>query len=293
MPNTVALPPTSPAEVTGAVQFDLDSKITGRTYRIFISTPFAPPPPQGYPVITVLDADPSFAIAAGQSILRSLSGAEGALVVGVGYANPLASLMLRRRDLTAGPPLDSAAEVLRPTDPEAYGGAEDFHRFLTEELRPLIAGAYATDAAEQTLVGYSLSGLFAVQVLFTHPEAYRTVVAGSPSLYWRDREVLQHEAAFARRVEAGEIAPRVLITSAGLEQDPASYHVPPGPDREKILQEVVDAAMVDNARSLAERLQALKGAPGYQADYVVFAGETHNTGIPAAISRAVAFALKP
>lgn len=53
------------------------------------------------------------------------------------------------------------------------------------------------------------------------------------------------------------------------------------------------ARMVDNARELATRLKALSGAKGYEVRYTVFAGETHNTGIPAATSRGVAFLVKP
>jgi hypothetical protein len=50
--------------------------------------------------------------------------------------------------------------------------------------------------------------------------------------------------------------------------------------------------MVDNARDLARRLGALNGAPGYHVGYVLFPGESHLTGMPAATSRGVAFTFK-
>ncbi len=53
---------------------------------------------------------------------------------------------------------------------------------MMEELRPRIAAACKVDPADQTLMGYSLGGLFTRGVLFHHPETYRTYVAGSPSI---------------------------------------------------------------------------------------------------------------
>jgi hypothetical protein len=53
------------------------------------------------------------------------------------------------------------------------------------------------------------------------------------------------------------------------------------------------ARMVDNARELGERLAALKGGPGYVARFQAFEGEDHLTSTAAAISRTLAFALRP
>ena len=50
-------PPETPGEAVIAAtrQFDISSKITGRTYRVQIALPIAPPPPGGYPTLYVLD----------------------------------------------------------------------------------------------------------------------------------------------------------------------------------------------------------------------------------------------
>lgn len=53
-------PPTSPALLPGTVQFDMVSKITGRSYRIYVSKPQDPTPPGGFPVLYVLDGDAFF-----------------------------------------------------------------------------------------------------------------------------------------------------------------------------------------------------------------------------------------
>lgn len=285
------LPDATPAVLPASVRIDLASKISGRTYRVYVAKPFTPAPAGGFPVITVLDGDSTFATAASQVILRTLSGQSGAIVVGVAYPDLLRTMTLRQRDLTPSPPTPGSGDPSASKDPASYGGADLFERFLTEELRPLIADHYRTDPKNQTLVGYSLGGLFALHVLFRHPDAYRTFVAGSPSIWWRDREVLQDEAAFAAKVRSGAVAPRVLITSDGWEQSAQGFDVPAGPQRDAMLKGIAEARMVDNARELADRLKALPGAPGYTVSYALFADETHNSGIPASTSRAVAFAL--
>lgn len=288
-------PVASPAMLPLASQFDVVSKITGRTYRIYVSKPVAPPPKGGYPVLYVLDGDMAFPIAAGQVLLGSLTGRPPTLVVGVAYPNTLATMTLRQRDLTPTKPDAASLAISGPgAKADDFGGADDFHRFMMEELRPLIAAGNPIDVSRQSLMGYSLGGLFTLHVLFHHPEAYRSYVAGSPSIWWDQREVLHGEAAFEDAVRAGKAAPRMLITSDAWEQgEDAPDLPPPGELRTKILEGNRAARMVDNARELADRLSAIKGAPGFEVDYALFSNETHNSGIPASTSRGVAFVTRP
>ena len=287
---------TSPALNPWAVQFDLPSAITGRIYRIYVAKPLGPTPKAGWPVVYVLDADVAFPSLAAQMMMRTVGGDSGAILVGVAYPNALATMTLRNRDLTPSQPTAEAVATGDFGKPKAedFGGGEAFHRFMMQELRPRIAAAYTVDPADQTLMGYSLGGLFTLGVLFRHPEAYRTYVAGSPSIWWNSREVLKDEAGFAAAVRAGKIAPRLLITSDAWEQDPAEPALPPpGPKRDTEVKALAAARMVDNARDLAGRLAALPGRNGYKVRYVLFPEETHTTGIPAASSRGLVFALTP
>ena len=170
-----AAPVAKPAELPFSVQFDLPSKITGRTYRIYVAKPPSAPPKGGYPMIYVLDGAVAFPTAAAQAMMRTLSGGKPAIVVGVAYPNALASMVLRFRDLTPTQPTGWTLEMnnLKP-DAKAYGGGDDFHRFMMEELRPVVAAMNPVDSSDQTLIGYSLGGLFALHVMFQHPDAYRT-----------------------------------------------------------------------------------------------------------------------
>lgn len=292
-PSALALPATEPAIQPFAVQFDLPSKITGRTYRIFLHEPSSAAPKDGWPVIYVLDSRSTFGTAAAQVQLRTSTGQSGAVVVGIGYPDAAAAAKLRIFDMTPSAPLPGPADGLGIKPGEA-GGATLFHRFMVEELRPIVAGMASINHKDQSLIGYSLGGLFALGILFEHPDAYRTIVAGSPSIWWNNRELLKKEARFAVAVRAGKVSTRVLVTSNVLEQFIPESDLPSDPEkRASILKRATDSAMVDNAKSLVDRLEKLKGTPAYRMRYVLFPDETHLTGIAASTSRGVAFSLIP
>jgi predicted alpha/beta superfamily hydrolase len=288
----IKLPKGAPYKLINAVEFDMTSRISGRTYRIFVHTPFAPPPEGGYPVAYFTDGNLTFPIAAAMGGAFGLGG-KPVLVVGVGYPNPLELFILRTRDLTPPTPLANirAQPGLPPPTAENYGGADDFRRFLVEELRPAILASYPVNAADQTLFGYSLGGLFTLSVLFNHPTAFRTFGAASPSIWWNKRAVLKDEPRLAAAVSGKTAAPRILVT-IGADEQKAGAEPPPGmtPAEERKLMR--EARMVDNARELGERLAALKGAKGYATQFQAFEREDHLTSIAASISRTLAFALR-
>jgi len=279
----------------GCIRFDLASNIAGRTYRVFIYTPLVPPPPEGYPVITVTDGNMNFLLAMVMGHMFSFQ-AKPAIIVGVGYpTNAPAELMhLRVRDMTPDMPMGNVppSPGLPEATPENYGGAALFRRFLVEELRPVIAARWSVDANDQTLYGYSLGGLFTLDALFADPTAFKNFVAASPSIWWNDRAVLAGEAAFARRVEAGEIGPRVLVTIGEHEQDPPKV-APPGMTPEAVAELVAKGRMVDNAKELGARLTALKGNGGYEGRFHLFDGEDHLSAMAASVGRCLDFALRP
>src|SRR5580700_9219230 len=100
------LPAQSPAALYGSVQFDVSSRITGRTYRIFVFKPDSPPAPSGHPVVVGTDGNMVFPIMATVSATFALTG-KAALVVCVGYPTdePMQLFSLRSRDLTPPTPL--------------------------------------------------------------------------------------------------------------------------------------------------------------------------------------------
>lgn len=258
-----------------------------RPYRIFASWPETPPPPEGWPVLYLLDGNSVFGTATeAMRVVGGHGAAVGippALVVAVGYPTEKAFDQPRRaRDYT--PP---AAGAPASGTPVATGGADAFLGFIEGELKPEVERRFRVDRSRQTLFGHSYGGLFVLHALFTRCESFQRFVAASPSIWWQDRAILDGERRFTDAPPPAAAGCRLLVTVGGSELQ-APPGEPPDPAREERRRK---ARMEENARELVERLAAL-GPRGPEVSFVSFAGENHGSVIPAAIGRAVAVALR-
>lgn len=150
------------------------------------------------------------------------------------------------------------------------GGAEAFLKFIEEELKPEIECEFEIDRERQALFGHSLGGLFALHVLFTKPTAFRTYIAGSPSIHWNKRFLLEAEQQFVSRLERETLNVDILLAVGELERSHKSR-------------------ISNNAKELAERLSALAHR-GVYVEFEEFEGEGHVSVLPALVSRALRFA---
>ena len=113
--------------------------------------------------------------------------------------------MLRARDLTfplypkaspAPPPIEDVLVPKKGT--KDYYGAEDFQRFIRDELIPLIDGTYKTIPGDRIYFGHSVGGGFGLYTLFTQPDLFRGYIVSSPGLIYQGSDfVLQYERDFA------------------------------------------------------------------------------------------------
>lgn len=263
----------------------LHSVATGHEHRLFIAWPETPPPPAGYPVIYLLDANAWFGtVVDAVRVLGARTEATGvapAIVVGLGYPTDQ-PFDPAHRALDYTPTVGAKSrEVPGPT-----GGAGAFLRFIEEEVKPALARDHRLDATRQTLVGHSFGGLFVAHVLLNHPGAFQNYIAISPSLWWDNRAVLAGETALPERLAAVPVkSARNLFVAAGeFEQAPDPAR-PVSPER---LARLRQNRMVDNAREFAARLAALPGEP-LRVQFVEFPRENHSSLVPGAISRALSF----
>ena len=286
-----------PATQMSSQQFDFTSAVNGRTYRVTVARPFALPPKEGYPVVYVLDGGAYFSTFASAIQLRSALGGEiaPAVVVGIGYPSESMIVAMTRRSLDLTPSQPSAGQ----TEPDAasgpkpeYAGADDFFKVIDTEIRPQIAKMTRVAPGKDVLFGHSLGGLFVLHTLFTHPDAFDTYLALSPSIWWANRAVLKQEAAFSAQVVAGKTTPKVFIGVGGLEQT-APEKLQPGQTREQATKDAARFRMVGNATDLARRLAKLKGASGYVVQSKVFPDQSHMSVPWEALNTMVNFALPP
>jgi len=101
-------------------------------------------------------------------------------VILVGIANTQ-----RRRDLTGFTNVAKDKKIA-----PIVGGSEKFRAFIKEELFPEINKRYRT-AAEGSIIGESLAGLFVEETFLLTPDMFDNYIAFDPSLWWNDRYLVR------------------------------------------------------------------------------------------------------
>ncbi|MEJ5126387.1 alpha/beta hydrolase-fold protein [Comamonas sp. MYb21] len=270
-----------------------------RVHRIMVAVPPAPPPPQGYPVLYLLDGNLLFTPTAQLMRNRFARGpsvpTQGAVVVGLGYDDSqVLDLAARSYDYT--PPAPGPATDARG---RAEGGADHFLDFIDQQVRPLVEASVPIDTTRQTFFGHSYGGLCVLHALLTRPGSFQRYVAASPSIWWRDGLVLQALPGFlAHAASQAKDAPplRLLVTQGEREARPAAPSTqasPPAPS----------APASDPARDAIRRqrqsapgipalMEGLRGAPGLALRYASFPGADHGSAMLPAAQQALAMAIE-
>ncbi|BDG45624.1 alpha/beta hydrolase [Parageobacillus sp. KH3-4] len=250
------------------------SRAGNREYRIFVARPDGEPPPSGFPVIYLLDANAVFGTMVEamrvQASRSDKTGVVPTVIVGIGYPTEMPFAPARFYDFTMPASVDELPARPDGTAWPEMGGAEAFLKFIEEELKPEIECEFEIDRERQALFGHSLGGLFALHVLFTKPTAFRTYIAGSPSIHWNKRFLLEAEQQFVSRLERETLNVDILLAVGELERSHKSR-------------------ISNNAKELAERLSALAHR-GVYVEFEEFEGEGHVSVLPALVSRALRFA---
>lgn len=166
-----------------------ESTILGEQRKLNIYTP----PSYGkadkkYPVIYVLDGslDEDFIHIVGLAQFSSFSWIntiEESIVVGISNID-------RKKDFTF-PTTNKKDKEEFPTT----GHSKNFISFLKKEVIPMIDKTYQTND-NKTLIGQSLGGLLASEILYNHTALFNKYIIVSPSLWWDDESLLASEKSF-------------------------------------------------------------------------------------------------
>lgn len=90
----------------------------------------------------------------------------------------------RKRDFT----YPSKNELDQKEFPSS-GKSEKFISFIDSELQPYINSKFRT-TKEKTIIGQSLGGLLATEILLKKPDIFDNYIIVSPSLWWDDEDLL-------------------------------------------------------------------------------------------------------
>lgn len=216
-------------------QFDLDSRHTGRTYRIRLSLPYAYANPETWPfgdkptqwpVVYLLDANFWFDLVKG--IVHSMAwcaGTTDAIVVGIGYPEGedatqtwMETMARRNADFTPVRNEEREQRMHEMTKrPIKTGEANHFLQFMGDELIPAIERDFQADASRRILAGHSLGGAFAAYALFETPGLFDAYVIGSCNPSQQDQYIFKREEAFS--LAHRKLASKVYLWAGELEED--------------------------------------------------------------------------
>lgn len=267
---------------------------TGDEYRVLIARPSGSPPPGGFPVIYLLDANATFGTVTEAVRLRArrpdVTGVVPCVVVGIAY--PTQEPYDRRRrtfDFTAGPAADARLAARAGDASAPTGGGDAFRHWIEQQLIPRVDSAFPINPLRTALVGHSLGGYFAVRALLESPQIFRSYVAASPSLWWERDRLFDLADGFGKRLDEIAVPTRVLLTVGEYEEGLSPGEV--GQEGASTVAERRDArAMVSNTRSLAERLAGLHH-PRLTVAFEEFAGEDHASAVLRTINVLLRFVL--
>jgi len=151
-----------------------------RLLNIYLPEGYSPDSATIYPVIYLLDgsANEDFIHIVGLvQFLTMIEVMPKSIVVGIANVD-------RRRDFTF--PTTIAKDK---KDFPTTGSSAAFIAFLEKELQPFIQRKYKVSPA-RTLIGQSLGGLLATEILLKHPELFNRYIIISPSLWWDNESLL-------------------------------------------------------------------------------------------------------
>ena len=153
----------------------IESKILNETREVFVYTPDGyDDGNESFPVLYVLDGESKFFIATAiANFLATNQRIPRTIVVGIPN-------VARNRDFTP-------AVEPQPT----IGGADNFIKFLDEELMDFVDNKYRTQDFN-VLFGHSLCGMFSVYTLFNNPELFDAYISASPALMYDDEYVIKN-----------------------------------------------------------------------------------------------------
>lgn len=162
----------------------------------------------------------------------------------------------RKRDFT----FHTDAADLKKEFPTA-GQSDEFIRFIETELLPFVESRYKTTATKYIL-GQSLGGLLATEILLKKPQLFTNYLIVSPSLWWDNDSLINNAKAMLSN------------QSSAIEY----VYIAVGADEDK--------RMISHAKKLSELIQKDKRRK-IRTDYIKMEGENHATILHNSIYKAL------
>ena len=180
----------------------IDSKILNekRVLNIYLPQGYHPDSITTYHTVYVLDgsANEDFPHIAGLvQFLNMYQLMPNSIVVGIANVD-------RYRDFTSLSKVKEDVEGI-PNN----GGLEKFMAFIEKEVQPFIAKNYKVND-HRTIIGQSLGGLLATEILMAKPDLFSDYIIVSPSLWWNDMALVNSAHKYFK--EHQELEKRIFVS---------------------------------------------------------------------------------
>lgn len=137
---------------------------------------------KSYPVIYLTDAWYSFQIISGATRFPMNTGKmQEAIIVGISYSKGSRGPSSRIRDYT---------HIEDSSWKYQTGKAKEHINFIEKSVFSFIEKNYRVNDS-RTFVGNSLGGLLGAYILFTKPDMFNNYILGSPSVWFKDNDILK------------------------------------------------------------------------------------------------------
>ncbi|WP_235526051.1 alpha/beta hydrolase [Pedobacter sp. Leaf216] len=162
-----------------------------RKLNIYLPEGYAADSATKYPVIYLLDGSANedyIHIVGLVQFLTMIEKMPKAIVVGIANVD-------RRRDFTF--PTTIKQDLI---DYPTTGKSEEFISFIERELQPFITKNFKTNGSK-TIIGQSLGGLLATEILLKKPQLFDNYIIISPSLWWNNESLLTDATKFIPNIK--------------------------------------------------------------------------------------------
>lgn len=185
-----------------------------RTVNIYLPEGYSPDSSATYPVIYLLDgsANEDFIHIAGiVQFLTMIAAMPKSIIAGIANVD-------RRRDFTFPTTIEKDKK-----DYPTTGSSEKFMVFIEKELQPFIQKKYKTNNFK-TIIGQSLGGLFAAEVLLKNPGLFNNYIIVSPSFWWNDESLLTAAPKLLEKQTVDNIHVYISVGSEGKQMEDDAKH---------------------------------------------------------------------
>jgi uncharacterized protein len=231
---------------------EIESKVLGekRILNIYLPEGYNSKDSNRYPVVYLLDgsADEDFIHIVGLYQFNNfpwIDRVPKSIIVGIANTD-------RKRDFTYPTSIDADKKAFPTT-----GGSENFISFIENELQPYIQKNYQANFSK-TIIGQSLGGLLATEILFKKPALFSEYIIISPSIWWDNGSLLKQSSD---------------ILSASFTR-PISIYI--GVGKEGLTPGQTDRVMEVDANLLAEKIRSTKSKTVH-IDFEYLPTEDHAT----------------